>query len=335
MSQAEIVRHQPTTAAQVPSSTMSPGQMMAAEWDMMRQQAEIMARTEVVPKQFRGKPDDIIAAALYGRELGFGLATSLVLIDVIEGNPELNAEGKLSLIRSRGHSVQGYVNEEEARLVGTRIDNGDTLEVVFTYAEAEKVQIASWTGDRNNRRKTMTPLVAKDNWQNFRQDMLWARAVSRLGRRLFGDVLQGFSYDRDEIEAHIMGDDESQAAVAVAKPIPMVRRRPDLADNDMPPPPAPAPAASEDDASDVLERGEVIDAVTVEDQQAAPQTEDVKMASSAQHKFIEKLLGAEGIEADDREARHAKVSEIVGRQVTSLNELTSRDASKVIDTLNK
>src|SRR5688572_19437976 len=143
--------------------------MMANEWAMIKEQASIMANTEVVPKQYRGKPDDIIAAGLYGRELGFGLATALNLIDVIEGNPEINAEGKLALIRSRGHSVTGGVDDEKAWMRGRRADTGDEMEVVFTYEEAQRIKIKKWTGVQGQRKSTETPLTEKDNWKNFRQ----------------------------------------------------------------------------------------------------------------------------------------------------------------------
>lgn len=293
----------------------TPAPMMSSEWSMIQEQAAIMARTEVVPKQYRGKPDDIIAGALMGRELGFGLATSLRLIDVIEGNPELNAEGKLALIRSRGHSVKGTVDDNEARLVGVRADNGDSMEVVFTWAEAERITFPDyqWSGPRDARVKTKvgeTKLTDKDNWQNYRQDMLWSRAVSRLGRRLFGDVLQGFSYDRDEIETFTESDPLPQQ---VAEPIPMVRRAPviDVKASDMP-----------------------TDAARV-DTPPAPAPVEAEPARRPQLNYIEKLLGNAGIESTDREGRHAKLSELLGRQVDHINpeSLTKDEASKVIDAL--
>lgn len=316
---SQTVENLPAQQAEV----SAPAPMMAAEWDMIRVQADHLARSKVVPKQYRGEPDDIIAAALYGRELGFGIATSLNLIDVIEGNPEINAEGKLSLIRARRHSVQGYVNEDEARLIGVRADNGDTMEVVFTYEEAQRIKVSSWSGPQNNRRKVESSLTDKDNWRNFRQDMLWARAVSRLGRRLFGDVLQGFSYDRDEIESHILEAYEPEPA-AVAKPIPMVRRRPDVSEQ--------API----DVEATETEGTSTQAASDDTPQASTGAKSVNPASPAQHKFIEKLLGTKAdLEAHDREGRHAKVGEILGRTVESLNDLTSPEASKVIDTLNR
>lgn len=286
---------------------------------MIQSQAEIMARTEVVPKQYRGKPDDVIAAGLMGRELGFGIATSLRLIDVIEGNPELNAEGKLSLIRSRGHSVrQIKLDDSGCVLYGKRCDNGDELEVSFTWGEAERITYDTWEGPKGNKSKVKKRLVDKDNWQNYRQDMLWSRTVSRLGRRLFGDVLQGFSYDRDEIESHILGtDDAIDASATVAEPIPMVRRAPTMPD----------------DGTEYAETVEdtPTDATRVDTPPVS--TGGVSM-SAAQHRYLEKLLGKEGLADDDRAGRHARVSKILDRPISSLSELTTRDASKVIDTLN-
>ena len=313
---------QATTQAIVPigEGATAPAPILTNEWEMIQAQAAVLARTNFVPKQYRGKPDDIIAAALWGRELGFGVTTSLSLIDVIEGNPELNAEGKVALFRCRGHSIQGEVNKNGATVTGIRADNGDSLTVTFTFADA-----------------TAAKITGNPSWQKYREDMLWARAVTRLGRRLFGDVLQGFSYSAEEIESFMGNGHDEIVERPAAKPIPMVRRRPDLAGTTPAAPPAPAPPVPPA-ASDVVV---VVDAELVEDDEPTPEPEpeaaqsDVKMASPAQQKFLAKLLSQNGIDNADRDAVHAKVGELLGRKVESLNELTSRDASRIIDHLNQ
>ncbi len=137
-------------------------------------QAETLARTTIVPKQYRGKPDDIFAAAIMGAELGFGVFTSLRFVHVIDGKPEISSEGKIALARQAGHSVTGTVSATKATVTGVRRDTGDTMTVDYTIDDAKAAG-----------------LVGRGVWKQHPKAMLWARAVSTLMRRLFPDVTLG------------------------------------------------------------------------------------------------------------------------------------------------
>lgn len=318
-------------ATSEPNEGRTPAPIMANEWSMILQQAEILSRTEVVPKAYRGKPDDIVAAGLMGRELGFGIVTSLKLIDVIEGNPELNAEGKSSKIRSHGHSIrQVKLDDTECILLGTRVDNGDSLEVKFTYAEAETVQIPNWVWDnskRKNVRQGTKPLTSKDNWQNYRQDMLWSRCITRLGRRLFGDVLQGFTFDRDELESQ--EDYEPPQPIKAPR---LVRTRPVTEDGEIITEPETNDSTNDPEnptpADDVAE-GEVVEGEMVDGRWIEPMPSEP--LSGPQRKYIGNLLTKAGITIPDEQHEH--VGKILGRQVTTLDRLAKREAMRVIEQL--
>jgi hypothetical protein len=165
-----------TELATIPPST--------AELDSYMRQAELLSQSALVPAKFRGKPADVLVAALQGRELGWGVTTAMTYIDVIQGVPTISAKGKTALILARGHSIE-EVESSDARAVvkGTRGDTGRTMTVSYSIEEARKAGLAN-----------------KDNWKKHTADMLWARAVSRLCRRFFEDVLGGASYDPTEID---------------------------------------------------------------------------------------------------------------------------------------
>lgn len=74
-------------------------------WELLARQADVLASSAIIPRQYQGRPEDIIAAGLMGHELGWGVMTSLQLIHVVEGKPEVSAEGMVALIRRAGHSV--------------------------------------------------------------------------------------------------------------------------------------------------------------------------------------------------------------------------------------
>lgn len=170
------IAEEPTTTAgalvhYVPPPTLS-------EIEQLERYVQLAADTPAVPKAYRGKHHDILAAGLFGRERGVSLLTSLRWIDVIEGKPEFNAEGCLGLVRAKGHSVSGTIAPDgrAATVRGRRADTGDTMEFTFTLEMAQRAGLAT-----------------KDTWKKYPQSMVWARAVDQLCRMLFSDVLMGLA----------------------------------------------------------------------------------------------------------------------------------------------
>lgn len=151
-------------------------------WEVIQAQAKTLAKSGMVPKEYRGKPDEIIAAALYGREVGFGVTTSLTYIQVINGKAGLSAEAMVALVRRAGHSISGKATASVAHVVGKRADTGDEMEI-------------TWTADMAKRAGLNT-----DTWRKYPEAMLWARAVSQLCRSLFSDVIMGLSYTPEELD---------------------------------------------------------------------------------------------------------------------------------------
>jgi hypothetical protein len=151
-------------------------------WDLLERQAHVLADSSIVPKQYRDKPGDIIAAAMMGAEVGWQPMTSLQLIHVVEGKPEISAEGMVALIRRAGHSITGELTYDSATVAGRRADNGDEMTYTFTMEDANRASLSG-----------------KANYKRYPKSMLWARAVSQLGRMLFPDVMLGVSYVHGEI----------------------------------------------------------------------------------------------------------------------------------------
>lgn len=157
------------------------------EWEAAMAVAREIAKTQFVPKEIRGKPDQVLACILSGRELGIGPMEALRKIHMIDGRPAFAAELMLSLMRKGGVVLlETETTMEHARIKAKRSDTGETTSVEFTWEEAQQID-----GGK---------LVKKSNWQNYRQDMLWARCVSRLGRRLAPDLLGGMSYSAEEVQ---------------------------------------------------------------------------------------------------------------------------------------
>ncbi len=124
----------------------------------------------------------ILAVMLMGKELGIPPMLAVNKgIHLIQGSPEISARLMTGLIRRAGHSIEIVESTNfRCELVGKRGDNGDTMKCEFSMDDAKA---AGLTGV---------------NWQKYPSDMLFARALTRLSRRLFADVI-GTAYIEGEI----------------------------------------------------------------------------------------------------------------------------------------
>ena len=148
--------------------------------------ADVICDTELVPPPMRGRADAVVAVVLTGHELGLGPMQSLQTIDIINGRPELSAEGKRALVLARGHGFDIDSHDEYCQVFCRRREWPAEREWrAFTFTKADAERAGLW---------------AKDNWQKYPADMLTARATGRACRALFADVIAGLSYDADELD---------------------------------------------------------------------------------------------------------------------------------------
>lgn len=183
-SMAVAIREEREQALPPANVLPSPG-----EWEATMAVARTIAGTPFVPESYRGQPEAVVAAILTGREMGIGPMESLRQIHMIDGRPAFAADLMMSKMRSGGVVVlDSSVSAERAWIKAKRKDTGEECEVEWTFADA-----------------TAAGLTNKKNWKTYPADMLWARCVGRLARRLGSDLLGGLVYSSEE-----MGDwDES------------------------------------------------------------------------------------------------------------------------------
>lgn len=93
----------------------------------------------------------------------------------VQGKVEMTAAMMNQMIRQRNHSItkDKKSNEQICILHGRRADNGDTWVESFSIEDAKKAGIY------------------RNQWLKYPKDMLFARALSRLARQLFPDVIKG------------------------------------------------------------------------------------------------------------------------------------------------
>lgn len=146
--------------------------------------ANKIANTSFVPRGLRGKPAEIAACILTGRELGIGPMESLAKIDIIDGTPAINAELMRSLVLKAGHEMRfPILTDGKVVAEGRRAGSEDWTSVTWTSADAQRAGLAG-----------------KGNWTKHPRQMLEARATAELCRLLFADALGGVSLLPDEVE---------------------------------------------------------------------------------------------------------------------------------------
>jgi len=142
-----------------------------------------------LPKALQGKPADVLAIMLAGRELGIGPMQATRMIEIIGGATALRSELKLGMAKRAGHDIKPVIRENGR--VRVKCVSCDSHEVEWALVRegaspdaviATEIEVESWEGPKEARQKTLSPLTAKSAWHSFPFAMLWARAVGQLCR---------------------------------------------------------------------------------------------------------------------------------------------------------
>lgn len=153
----------------------------ASELRAAAEMAESLCRTSFVPADFRGKPEETAAAILTGAGMGIGPMAALRSMHVIKGRVGMYAKAKVALLKAHGHLIWTEERTDESVTVagrrrGVSVFAQQDERVTITMDQAKA---AGWTQNEAYRK---TP-----------QDMLWARAASRVCDLIAPDLIHGIS----------------------------------------------------------------------------------------------------------------------------------------------
>jgi hypothetical protein len=156
--------------------------------------AQAFARSELVPKTYRGHPDDCLVAMQMGMELGLSPMQALSSIAVINGRGGLWGDGLLAVIVASPL----YVSHDEYYEVGGQRRDGlvpddwksDTTVAVCTFTRRGRPQPTTRRFTVGQAKKA--GLTTKDGtWQTYPDRMLAMRARGFAARDTFPDLLRG------------------------------------------------------------------------------------------------------------------------------------------------
>lgn len=138
--------------------------------------ADYLSDSSIVPKDFQGKPGNILVAIQWGMELGLKPMQAMQNIAVINGRPSLWGDAVLALVRAS--PLCEYVYESfESGTATCRVKRRGEDEQFRTFTEADAKQAG---------------LLGKQGpWAQYPQRMKQMRARAFALRDVFPDVIKG------------------------------------------------------------------------------------------------------------------------------------------------
>jgi hypothetical protein len=213
-----------TTALAVSTPAWTAG--IYGQLDAARPVAELLAKSELVPKGFQGKPGDILIAGAMGARLGLDLFSSLAGIAVVNGRATLWGDALLAVCMAHPsyedcvEEMVGKPYDDDFHAVCTVKRSGRAPKVCrFSVIEAKEAGLWKKAGP----------------WTTVPQRMLAMRARAFALRGAFADALAGF-HAKEEI------DDEPRAVEATVHQEPRPARVRTVEATTAPSEPTPVPA---------------------------------------------------------------------------------------------
>lgn len=142
--------------------------------------AELMSKSEIVPKDYQGKPANVLVAVQMGLEIGLAPMAALQNIAVINGRPGLFGDAGKALLLDRGFVIEERDADEIRELGAARCSitrPGASKPVVRTFSIADAEQAGLWN--------------KQGPWKQYPQRMLAWRAFWWAARDAAADVLKG------------------------------------------------------------------------------------------------------------------------------------------------
>lgn len=152
--------------------------------------SKFIATSGHIPKQFQGKPNDILVAIQWGYEIGLAPMQALQNIAVINGRPSLWGDSMIAVCKHhpdwRGIE-ETYIDEEDKAVCIVKRHVHGEMEITraeFSYKDAQKARLANKPGP----------------WQDYPKRMMQLRARGFALRDAFPDAIKGLITTEEAID---------------------------------------------------------------------------------------------------------------------------------------
>ena len=169
----------------------------------MMEWSKAMATGDMLPRQYRGNPANLMFACEYADALGIPRINALTSIHVIDGKPTASADLIASLVRKAGHKLRVEGDDTFAEVVIIRADDPDYIPQPVRWDEAKARKAGKWG--------------TKGPWTNYPGAMLRSRAITEAARKWASDALYGVIYTAEELGGQV-ADDGTPVITTAAPP---------------------------------------------------------------------------------------------------------------------
>lgn len=191
--------------------------------------SKAMATGDMLPRQYRGNPANLMFACEYADALGIPRINALTSIHVIDGKPTASADLIASLVRKAGHKLRVEGDDTFAEVTIIRADDPDYIPKPVRWDEAKARKAGKWG--------------SKGPWTNYTGAMLRSRAITEAARMWASDALYGVIYTAEELGGVI--DEDGNPAPSPRQQQPA--QRPRSISEALAPVPDPEPAVTVDE----------------------------------------------------------------------------------------
>lgn len=238
-------------ATRAQTALASPAPQQAQQWwqpktfDEAFAMAERFANSELVPPDYRKKPDSILVAWSLGAPLGLTLLSSVQHISVVNGRPSIWGDAALAVCKAFplcddvNEEIEGEGDAMVARCTAVRRGSRPVVRE-FSVADAKKAGLWAGAGVRDPDKRSLSP------WVKYPKRMLQMRARSWALRDAFPDALCGMPITEE------LRDITDEVTVTTAAPEPQGATATERLKNRLRPPaeePAAESAAAATDAN--------------------------------------------------------------------------------------
>lgn len=150
-------------------------------WDI----AKMLAGSDLVPKDYKGKPANIMVAAAMGAELGLPPVQAIQNIAVINGRPAVWGDALIGIVRAHPECEDIEETFDEATMTATCIvKRKGNSPVVATFSQADAKSASLWG--------------KQGPWTQYPKRMLKLRARGFALRDAFADALKGVAVAEEQ-----------------------------------------------------------------------------------------------------------------------------------------
>ena len=143
--------------------------------------SEMLAKSQMVPKVYQGKPEDVLVAMQWGREIGLAPLQALQNISVINGKPSVYGDAAMALVQASpvcegiDETIEGEGTANPTAICVAKRRGRSPVVAKFSVEDAKRAGLWGKAGP----------------WQAYPKRMLQMRARGFALRDAFPDVLKG------------------------------------------------------------------------------------------------------------------------------------------------